>query len=231
VARHNAIHGLTRWLNWTAVEHTRDRVGLALCVHPRPGYPFTLQLSIEYSLSDAGLSVHTTAHNVGQQPLPFGAGQHPYLTVGTPLVDAALLRVPAARRLVVDPQRMVPTGQLLGVHDSEFDFRTLQPIGPAILDACFTDLERDADGLARVVLGDPGTGRAAVVWMDAHYRYVQAFSGDTLAPERRRRGLAVEPMTCPPNAFRTGTDLIVLQHGESITMSWGIAHSTALAIA
>jgi aldose 1-epimerase len=229
VARHNAIHGLTRWLNWTAVEHARDRVRLALSVHPRPGYPFTLQLSIEYSLSEAGLSVHTTAHNVGQRRLPFGAGQHPYLTVGTPLVDAAVLRVPAARRLQLDPQRLIPTGQLVPVQDSELDFRKLQPIGPAILDACFTDLERDADGLARVVLGDPASGRAAVVWMDSQYRYVQAFSGDTLSPERRRRGLAVEPMTCPPNAFRTGTDLIVLQPEETITLSWGIAHSTLLA--
>jgi aldose 1-epimerase len=230
VARHNAIHGLTRWLNWTAVEHTRDRARLALTVHPRPGYPFTLQLTIEYGLSDAGLSVHTTAHNIGQQRLPFGAGQHPYLTVGTSLVDAALLRIPAVSRLELDPERMVPTGQLQSVQDAELDFRQLQPIGSAILDACFTDLERDPDGLARVVLADPGTGRAAVVWMDSHYRYVQAFSGETLAPQRRRRGLAVEPMTCPPNAFRTGTDLIVLQPDESIRMSWGIAHQTALAV-
>ena len=167
--------------------------------------------------------MHTTAHNIGQQRLPFGAGQHPYLTVGTALVDAALLRIPAAQPTRARPRahgsdRAAPVRPGPGL-----DFRQPRPIGSAILDACFTDLERDSDGLARVVLADPGTGRAAVVWMDSHYRYVQAFSGDTLAPQRRRHGLAVEPMTCPPNAFRTGTDLIVLQPDESIRMSWGIA--------
>jgi aldose 1-epimerase len=59
--------------------------------------------------------------------------------------------------------------------------------------------------------------------MDEHYKYIQVFSGDTLAPERRRRGLAIEPMTCPPNAFRTGTDVIVLQPDESVSMDWGIS--------
>ena len=59
--------------------------------------------------------------------------------------------------------------------------------------------------------------------MDAGYRYVQVFSGDTLPPARRRRSLAIEPMTCPPNAFRTGTDLIVLQPDETCDRwPWGV---------
>ena len=166
--------------------------------------------------------MRTTAHNVGAAALPFGAGQHPYFTVGTPLVDSATLRIPARSRLELDAERLVPTGQLLAVAGSELDFRDLDRSGRWSLDECFTELERDADGLARVTLADPGTGRAVSVWMDPHYRYVQVFSGDTLAPERRRRGLAIEPMTCPPNAFRTGTDLIVLQPDETLTLAWGI---------
>jgi aldose 1-epimerase len=34
--------------------------------------------------------------------------------------------------------------------------------------------------------------------------------------------VAVEPMTCPPNAFVTGTDLIILDPGSSVTHVWGI---------
>jgi aldose 1-epimerase len=60
------------------------------------------------------------------------------------------------------------------------------------------------------------------VWLDEHYKYLQLFSGDTLAPERRRRGLAIEPMTCPPNAFRSGMDVIVLQPDETVELEWGI---------
>jgi aldose 1-epimerase len=105
------------------------------------------------------------------------------------------------------------------VANSEFDFRTPRPIGSLILDECFSGLERSQDGLARVTLGD------LVVWMDEHYKCVQVFSGETLAPERRRRALAVEPMTCPPNAFRTATDLIVLQPDASVRLEWGISPS------
>ena len=48
------------------------------------------------------------------------------------------------------------------------------------------------------------------------------FTGDTLAPGHRRRAVAVEPMTCPPNAFVTGTDLLILEPGETVTHTWGI---------
>ena len=58
--------------------------------------------------------------------------------------------------------------------------------------------------------------------MGGKYRYAQVFTGDTLAAERRRCGLAIEPMTCPPDAFRSGVDLIVLRPGEAITLEWGI---------
>jgi aldose 1-epimerase len=39
---------------------------------------------------------------------------------------------------------------------------------------------------------------------------------------RRRRSVAIEPMTCAPNAFRSGDGLIVLQPGDSWSGSWGI---------
>jgi aldose 1-epimerase len=32
----------------------------------------------------------------------------------------------------------------------------------------------------------------------------------------------VEPMTCPPNAFRTGEGVLVLEPGDSTTAEWGI---------
>jgi aldose 1-epimerase len=59
--------------------------------------------------------------------------------------------------------------------------------------------------------------------VDAAHPYLMIFSGDTLPAAERRRSLAVEPMTCPPNAFRTGEGLIRLAPGESFTSRWGIA--------
>jgi aldose 1-epimerase len=64
------------------------------------------------------------------------------------------------------------------------------------------------------------------LWVDQTYPYLMLFSGDTL-PNVRRRSLAVEPMTCPPNAFRTGDGLIRLEPGVSFTGTWGIAGGSA----
>ena len=49
--------------------------------------------------------------------------------------------------------------------------------------------------------------------MDEAYPYVMVFSGDPL-PDVARRALAVEPMSCPPNAFRSGESLVRLAPGR-----------------
>ena len=123
-------------------------------LHPQPGYPFALALSVEYALTATGLRVSTTATNVGIDPCPYGAGAHPYLDPGPITIDTATLVVPARSVLDVDPHG-IPVGSS-SVDGTEFDFRDMRPVGETTLDHCFTDLERDDDGLARVTLSSPG---------------------------------------------------------------------------
>jgi aldose 1-epimerase len=224
--RHNAIHGLVRWAAWTACAREPHRVVMEHLLYPQPGYPFALRLSIEYTLSDSGLKVRTTATNVGTAPCPYGSGAHPYLTLGTATIDPLMLRVPA-RTVLRSDERGLPI-DTEEVKDTAYDFRQPRPIGSTALDHAFTDLERDEDGLARVGLRDPNRGIEVSLWVDQSYRYLMVFTGDSL-PDARRRSLAVEPMTCPPNAFRTGDALIRLEPGSSFTSTWGIAHRPALA--
>jgi aldose 1-epimerase len=108
------------------------------------------------------------------------------------------------------------------VEGTEYDFQQPRRIGSTTLDHAFTDLERDQDGLARVALRDPDHGTQVALWVDRSYPYLMLFSGDPL-PNVNRRSLAVEPMTCPPNAFRTRDALIRLEPGSSCTSTWGIA--------
>jgi aldose 1-epimerase len=218
----NAIHGLVRWAAWHVRERASDRIVMEHVVHPQPGYPFTLGLGIEYTLSEAGLSVCTTAGNLGVDACPYGCGQHPYLTLGTTAVDSVELRAPGGRVITSD-ERGLPTGSEL-VDGSEYDFRTGRTIGATKLDNAFTDLRRDEDGRARVALRDPDDGGAVTLWMDESYGYCMLFTGDT-RPDVNRRSLAVEPMTCPPNAFRTGDSVIRLEPGESTSSAWGITPS------
>jgi aldose 1-epimerase len=219
VPEQDAIHGLVRWVAWAIGEREPHRVVMQHVLHPQPGYPFSLALDIEYRLTSEGLRVQTTATNVGPQPCPYGAGTHPYLTIGTPTVDSVVLRAPG-RTVLRSDERGIPTGSG-PVEGTEFDFRQPRPIGDTKLDNCFADLERDGDGRARVELRDPATGNALTLWVDEGYPYLMLFTGDPL-PDVGRQSLAVEPMTCPPNAFRTGEALVRLEAGQSFTSSWGI---------
>jgi aldose 1-epimerase len=218
----NAIHGLVRWEPWTVREREPHRVVMEHVLLPRPGYPFTLELSIEYALAADGLTVRTTATNVGESPCPFGGGFHPYLTVGTETVDSVILHVPAGTVVGAD-ERGLPLDPA-PVEGTEYDFRRPRPIGSTTLDHAFTDLVREEDGLARVALGGLHPGSGLDLWVDEAYGYLQLFTGDPL-PDVNRRSLAVEPMTCPANAFRTGEGLIRLEPGTSFTSAWGISPS------
>ena len=163
--------------------------------------------------------MRTTATNVGAVACPFGAGSHPYLSAGGSTVDGHVLRVPASSVLRMG-DRGLPVG-VDAVDGTPFDFRAGRTIGELVLDHCFTELARDADGLAHVELHDPA-GAVTRVWMDDTYRYAMVFTGDTTA-HIARRGIAVEPMTCPPNALRSGDGVVRLEPGASTTSEWGIA--------
>jgi aldose 1-epimerase len=217
---HNAIHGLLRWRLWHALEREPERVVMATRLLPLPGYPFALDVRVAYELGADGLTVATSAVNIGARPCPFGAGQHPYLSPGSTSIDECELQLPVRTRILTDQQRHLPSGRE-PVEGTHFDFREPRRLGEQRLDAAFTDLLRGGDGLALTRLAAPD-GSCVELWMDERYSFLEVFTGDTLAPARRRRGLALEPMTCAPNAFQSGEGLIRLQPGESLTARWGV---------
>jgi aldose 1-epimerase len=220
-AHGNAIHGLTRWAGWQEAEHLADVVRLRHMLYGRPGYPFCLDLTAEYRLSAIdGLQVSITAANAGSRPAPYGTGNHPYLTTGVPLVDECELLLPAARWLPAD-DRGIPDGEPEDVAGTPYDFREPRLVADTRMDHALTGLAVGPDGRAWAQLSSEGVRVA--FWAGHGYRWLQVFTGDTLDPGRRRRALAIEPMTCPPNSFVTGTDLLILQPGDSITHQWGVA--------
>lgn len=219
-AQGNAIHGLTRWAGWQEAEHTADAVRLRHVLHGHPGYPFCLDLAAEYRLSAAdGLQVSVTASNPGSRPAPYGTGSHPYLTTGAPVVDECELLLPAAQWLRPG-DRGIPRGAPEDVTGTPYDFREPRLVGDTRIDHAFTALTAGQDGRswAQLSSADVRVG----FWAGRGYRWLQAFTGDTLDPSHRRRAVAIEPMTCPPNAFATGEDLLVLEPGASVSATWGI---------
>jgi aldose 1-epimerase len=219
-ARGNAIHGLVRWLPWKVLTAGESRVELGCVLHPQPGYPWRLALRILYELDDEGLNATLTAENLSEGPAPFGVGFHPYVTLGGP-IDDAVLTIPATRRWSSDDRGLPTTDEpVAGTPD---DFTTGTTIGATRLDTAFSDLTRDDDGRARVVVASQDGADRVTVWAGRGFDYLMIYTGDTLEPVlRRRRGIAIEPMTCPPNALATGAGVIRLQPGGSWTGTWGI---------
>jgi aldose 1-epimerase len=219
--RHNAIHGLVNWTCWHPVEVGEDAVTLAVDLPPQPGYPWPLRLTTRWSVGESGLTSTTTATNVGEVPCPFGFAAHPYLAppAGT-AVDDLLLHVPAEQRLLVDG-RLLPIGAAR-VAGTEFDFSSPRRIGALVLDTAFGGVTRDPDGASTVTVSTVD-GAGVRIWADAGFGWWQVFTADTLTAERKRAAVAVEPMTCPPDAFRSRRDLITLEPGETWSGTWGVA--------
>lgn len=216
-----AMHGLVSAQPWQLLDAGADRATVGTVVEPRSGYPFRLAAAIDYALAADRLASTVRVRNVGAEPAPFGLGLHPYLAVGARNdgdIAEAEVELPARTLLVVD-EGGLPTGER-----RQFD-GAVGRIGDRVFDDPLTDLTRDGEGWARVRLRGPAGSIEVAV--DRSWPWLQVFSGDTLPAGQRRRSLAVEPMTCPPNALADGVDVIVLEPGAEWAGTWTLAWTAA----
>lgn len=219
-SRGHALHGLVWSMSAEVLDVGPAHVSLVHRLRSAPGYPFEVDVTTRYAVGPAGLSCEIGAVNVGGRRAPYGCGAHPYLRASTGRTDDLVLQLAAARRLELSGDRLVPQG-LVPVAGTEYDFAGPRQVEGLSLDAAFTGLVRGDDGLARVRVTDPG-GAGVEMWMDAAFRWLQVFTADEEGAWWFRRGLAVEPMTCPPDAFSSGIDLVALAPGEAHHAAWGV---------
>ncbi|MDK1226494.1 aldose-1-epimerase [Cronobacter turicensis] len=198
-----AIHGLLAWHNWAIREQSPTHVVLSAFLPPTYGYPFMLTADVTYQLDeDAGLRVRIAGTNAGDAPAPYGVGLHPYLTCNLHDIGACELTLPAAKTLEVDAARLRPAG------DEGLDFRTPRLIADTPIDHTFKAPSR-ARWEARL------SHATMSVWLRAEAPWIQVYSGEKLG----RVAVAIEPMSCPPNAFNSGIDLVRLTPGQTHTLN------------
>ncbi|WP_213135032.1 aldose-1-epimerase [Citrobacter sp. FP75] len=191
---HTAIHGLLAWRDWQIQRQSTSEVALTIFLPPSYGYPFALISEVIYRLdATSGLHVSICTQNVGEETAPYGAGAHPYLTCNLQSIDSCQLTLPACEE----------------THD-ERDFTTPRLIAQTTLDHTFRTLPPDAEWEVRMT--SPSQNMST--FLRSHQPWLQVYTGEKLA----RRGLAVEPMTCPPDAFNSGMSLIHLAPGEQHQM-------------
>jgi aldose 1-epimerase len=211
----SALHGLALWVEWNVEQRSDADLVLTHLLHGEPGYPFQLALSARYSLdARTGLHVQLGATNCGTGPAPYGCGSHPYLTVNGEDVSNCELSFKAGKVLLTD-EKLRPAG-LLETPDTDFDFSEPRVLASQSLDHAFTALP---ESNWAVTLRNPAVKLAAVLEAGGtEAPWVQLYSGEL----RGRKGLAVEPMTCPPDAFNSGQDLVVLEPGQSRPLGFRI---------
>jgi aldose 1-epimerase len=219
--RGHALHGLVIWERFRMVDRDAGSVRLATRIVPRTGYPFELDVEVHYALDDAGLTTTVEATNAGDAPAPYGVGSHPYLVAGEGPVDRWTLELPVTTVLEVTEDRLVPRGRV-DVDGTRFDFRAGAGLDGVEVDHAFSGVVADPDGLARArVRAEDGAG-VECTWDPSALPWVQVHTADLAPPELSRAGLALEPMSCPPDAFNSGTDLRVLQPGAVARDTWTV---------
>lgn len=209
----NAIHGLLRHVLYRPVERAPDAVVLAAVVPAQPGWPVPLDTRVRFAVDAGGLTVTHSVTNVGAAPVPFGIGAHPYLRAGAAATDDCTLTLSATTRLPLEAGLPVgPEEPIDPVLRSGLALRGVE------LDHAFGGAQ-PVDGRVRHRLDGPDGG--VELWADPAFGWVQVFTPDD-HPDRGR-AVAVEPMTCPPDALNSGTGLLTVAPGETWTGSWGIA--------
>ncbi|PQZ94795.1 aldose epimerase [Arthrobacter sp. MYb227] len=217
LSTNSALHGLVLWDEWVLVESGKNHVVLGHRCMGAPGYPFQLELTARYQLDpENGLTVTLTALNTGVSAAPYGVSSHPFLVCGTTEIDEWELSIPAQQVLNVD-DRLLPTN-LMQVSGTRFDFNSPRPFGSEAFDHAFTGLPQEQ---WEVSLTNPATGNSTIMAArggPGGANWLQLYSGEL----RGRRAVALEPMTCAPNAFNSGAGLIVLEPADSHSLVFGV---------
>jgi aldose 1-epimerase len=216
--RRTALHGLVAMAPFEAVAHGTDSVTLSHSIVPSAGYPWPVEVTVNYQLTDAGIEVTTRAVNIGSTDAPYGLGAHPWLSPGQGTVDECTFQLDAATHVDVDPERLLPTGTT--PVEGRFDLRKPTSLQGTAFDDAWVDVLRGDDGLARVRLTG-SDGRTVEMWADGAFTAWQVCTGDGIEGIDRG-GVVVEPMTCVADAFRTGERVVRLAPGASHQATWGV---------
>lgn len=227
--RGHALHGLVAWLDFTVAEAGPDAATLTAEVVPQVGYPWRVRVEVTYRLDADGLTQTVVATNLSEDAAPYGTGPHPYLVAGAAPLDDWTFELPASEVLEVTADRLAPTDLVEVAGSARFDWRTPRTLGAVEIDHAFTGLARTG-GVAAARVTDPSGTGVEMTWGE-ELPWVQIHTADQpdgAANPAHRIGLAVEPMTCAPDAFNTDrydfdAGLIVLEPGAAKTASWRIA--------
>ncbi|USD65841.1 aldose 1-epimerase [Vibrio sp. SCSIO 43136] len=206
----HAVHGLVYNQAFTLIDQaiTEDFASITLAFESdklAQGYPFGVSLRIRYQLfSDGRLQCDTEITNIGNERFPFGDAWHPYFQLGQPRQQCQL-SMPACQQLIDDDG--LPTGDY-----QPFDrYQTLTQLSDTTLNHAFRFAPDQEVTLEFSTLD--GTSHLSYQ-QGSCYRFLQLYTPDS------EESLAIEPMTCPADAFNNGIGLLTLAPRETFSATW-----------
>ncbi|WP_183086302.1 aldose epimerase [Mycetocola tolaasinivorans] len=214
----NALHGLLAATDYAIARHSEGAVLLTARIDNAPGYPFALDVSVEYHLAADGIRVSLSVHNRGGELAPVGLGAHPYLRLGDTPAAELTLSVPAERALLLTQDHL--PAAMVSVAGTPLDLREGRRVTESPAHLGFTALRAESGAVTSTLSGPMGR---AELWMDPRFRWLQIYltrefpglADDQLA-------IAVEPMTAPPDALNSGIDLHLIAPADTWSLDWGI---------
>lgn len=212
----HALHGLVAGREWQTVAHSDDAVTLVRVITSEPGYPFTVEVAVTYQVTPDGFRCTARWRNRSERPAPFGIGFHPYFALGNG-VDSMILELPANVSIDSNVDTKIP---MPARATDARDFSEPRQIGPTTFARCYGGLPRHR-GWVHAILTEPGR-RGIRISGDETFGWFQVYTGDLAREDLYRRGFALEPQTCPPGAFVSGQDAIVLAPGQTGGGVWTV---------
>ena len=207
----NAIHGLVDEATAEVVETRAGFLKLATKVESDTAYPWNLLVEATFELTADELVVGYSVTNVGSGNAPVGIGTHPYF----PFSDDTTIEVNAVAA-TVHGSDMLPVSSTPAVEIG------LGP-GNAVL---VRDLKLDTQftGVTNPVATLRTGDHSLDIWHDNALWLMIYTTNKFPWADGPGNAIAIEPQTCPADAFNTGEDLRVLANGESTFMRFGLKH-------
>jgi aldose 1-epimerase len=210
VSKNNSLHGLVDNYQWEVIFQDQSKVILQYLLNQPDIYPGKLQLQVSYEIIEQGVEISVLSENVGDISAPYGVSIHTYLVAGALVKNNELtLQIPADQFLEVDAERLLPI-KLQSVTGTNFDFISLKKISDLFIDHAF----KYSSDYPRSISLLNAEGQGAEVIFDDQSKWIQIHTADRDLQADSRMAVAIEPMTCPPDAFNSGIDLIVLEPGK-----------------
>jgi aldose 1-epimerase len=215
----NAIHGLLTQNDFEVRRRGIDFVQLTTEIDPQPGYPFALEVDVRYRVHRDGLNARIEVTNRSARVAPVAVGVHPYLRLGDVPLDRLHVSIDADRVWQLDQRNLPSTSREVRGTDEDPWEPHLVAAGPEHA------LYRRSHVVGRALVHalSANDGLAVELWAESRLPWTQLYvAPDLMTDEGPRRAVAIEPMSAPPNALRSGVDLHYLPRDGRRAWRWAI---------